>query len=300
MTHAHIVLAGATGDLGGRISRALVDRGARVTALVRGRDDRTRGLEARGAKVIEVDFARRAGLVAACEGASCVVSALSGLREVVVEAQTALVDAAVEAGCPRFIPSDFSLDYFKQPPGINRNLDLRREFNERLADRAIAATSILNGAFAEMLTGQAPFLLFPIRRALVWENPDQKMDFTAMDDVAAFTAAAALDDRAPRYLRIAGNEASARDLAALATEVTGKPFHLLRAGGLRRLERLILLLRAVGGEDTLYPPWQGMQYMHNMFSGLPKLAPLDNDRYPGLRWTPLRQLLEAHEAREGR
>jgi hypothetical protein len=34
-----------------------------------------------------------------------------------------------------------------------------------------------------------------------------------------------------------------------------------------------------------------MQYLRDMFSGLPKLVPLDNDRYPGIRWTPVREVL---------
>jgi hypothetical protein len=36
-----------------------------------------------------------------------------------------------------------------------------------------------------------------------------------------------------------------------------------------------------------------MQYMHNMFSGKAKLEPLDNDRYPGIRWTTVRDVLAA-------
>ena len=43
--------------------------------------------------------------------------------------------------------------------------------------------------------------------------------------------------------------------------------------------------------DDVFPPWQGMQYLHNMFTGLPKLAPLDNARYPEIRWTPVREVL---------
>jgi hypothetical protein len=39
------------------------------------------------------------------------VSALSGLREVIVDAQKVLLDAAVAASVPRFIPSDYSLDF---------------------------------------------------------------------------------------------------------------------------------------------------------------------------------------------
>ncbi len=36
-----------------------------------------------------------------------------------------------------------------------------------------------------------------------------------------------------------------------------------------------------------------MQYLHNMFTGLPKLAPLDNDRYPDIRWTKVSEMLAA-------
>ena len=40
-----------------------------------------------------------------------------------------------------------------------------------------------------------------------------------------------------------------------------------------------------------FPAWQGMQYMRDQFSGKAKLTPLDNDRYPGLRWTSVREHL---------
>lgn len=34
-----------------------------------------------------------------------------------------------------------------------------------------------------------------------------------------------------------------------------------------------------------------MQYLHNMFTGRPKLTPLDNARYPHIRWTSVREVL---------
>ena len=57
-----------------------------------------------------------------------------------------------------------------------------------------------------------------------------------------------------------------------------------------RLDKLIRLTRAVISEDEVFPPWQGMQYTHNMYSGLARLAPLDNDRYP-MRWTRVQDVL---------
>jgi nucleoside-diphosphate-sugar epimerase len=293
-----VVIAGATGDLGGRIARAILERGGQVRAIVRPDCDRQRVEELRqsGSTIAQVNAYSVSELTEACRGASCVVSALSGLRDVIVDTQSTLLDAAVDAGVPRFVPSDYCIDFTKLRAGTNRNLDLRREFMERLDQAPIAATSILSGMFTHLLTGEAPVILFRIRRVLYWGDADQLLDFTAMDDSARFTAAAALDPSTPRFLRIAGDQISPRGLANVASEVTHEKFRLLRPGGLRAYGMLIKLARALSRpSDALYPPWQGMQYMHNMFSGLAKLEPLDNDRYQGVRWTTVRDVLAAHE-----
>ena len=132
---APIVLAGATGELGLLIAHHLRRRGAAVRALVRPESRRSaeaESLRLQGADVVAVDYGSVADLTRACQGAACVVSALSGLRPVIVEAQTRLLAAAVAAGGPRFIPSDYSADFTRLPAGSNRNFDLRREFQRRL------------------------------------------------------------------------------------------------------------------------------------------------------------------------
>jgi nucleoside-diphosphate-sugar epimerase len=300
MNSSTIVLAGATGNLGGRIARALLEQGASVRALVRHGTPRPRleQLEKAGMAIASVDLSRGSEVTSACSGASCVVSALSGLHDVIVDAQTALLEGAVRAGVPRFIPSDYSIDFTKFPAGENRNLDLRRVFHARLDKASISATTIFNGAFAELLTGQMPLILFKLKRVLCWGDADQRMDFTTVDDTAAFTARAALDPSTPRFLRIAGDQLSARELAAVVSEVTGKRFGLLRPGGLGVLGMLIKIARTVApAEKELYPAWQGMQYMRNMFDGRAKLDPLDNDRYPSMRWTAARDVLSARTSR---
>jgi nucleoside-diphosphate-sugar epimerase len=298
MSDSTIVVAGATGNLGGRIARASLERGASVRALVRPgtAQDRIERLQKLGVTIASVDLSSTSEVTPACSGASCVVSALQGLRNVIVETQTALLDAAIKADVPRFIPSDYSIDFTKFPPGENRNLDLRREFHKRLDKTSILATTIYSGAFADMLTGQMPLILFKVKRVLYWGDADQRMDFTTMDDTAAFTTSAALDPSTPRFLRIAGDQLSARELTAVVSEVTGEKFRLFRAGGLGMLGTLIKVARAVApGEKELYPVWQGMQYMRNMFEGRAKLEPLDNDRYASMRWTPVRDVLSARQ-----
>ena len=295
-----IVLVGGSGDLGGRIARSLVDRGAHVRALVHSGTfgEKRDRLSTLGVTVIEVNFDDPEELADACRGAACVVSALNGLRPVIIGMQGRILQAAVASGVPRFIPSDFSLDYTRTRPGDNRNMDLRREFMAQIDSMPIRPTSILNGAFTDMLTGQAPIVLHGIRRILYWGDADQPIDFTTKDDVARYTAAAALDPDAPRYLRIAGDVVTPRSLADTMTQVTGKRFGLLRAGGIGRLSMVIRVVRKLAPQpDAVFSVWQGMQYLRDMASGRGKLQRLDNDRYGIVPWTSARDVLGRVERR---
>jgi uncharacterized protein YbjT (DUF2867 family) len=291
-----IVLAGGTGDLGGRIATALGRRRVAFRALVRpGTSAALRArLDAAGATVVEVDYDDGAALRDACGGAACVVSALNGLEPVMIGMQGKLLDAAVGAGVPRFIPSDFSLDFTKTRPGDNRNMDVRRAFMARIDAAPIKATSVLNGAFADLLTGQAPIVLHKQRRILYWGRADQPLDFTAKDDVADYVADVALDAASPRLLRIAGATVSPRQLAAIMTDLTKQTFGLFRPGGIGLLGVLIGVARTLTPRsEAVFPAWQGMQYLRDMASGRGKLAPLDNDRYGKKAWTSARDVLRA-------
>ena len=283
-----VAVAGASGDLGGRIVSALVARGASGRALVRPdlAAEQRALIEAKGASLAAADHREVRALANACTGAACVVSALNGLRPAIIERQSILLDAAVAAGVRRFVPSDFSIDFTRTRPGRNRNLDLRREFMARADQAPLRVTSILNGAFMDMLGVEMPLIQTRIRRVIYWRSADQPLDFTTKDDVAAYTAAAALDDAAPRTLRIAGDTVTVREIARALTGLAGVSYKPLGAGGLGVLGAVIRLTRLLAPQrDAIFPAWQGMQYMRDMFSGAGKLHPLDNDRYPDLRWT---------------
>ncbi len=289
-----VFLAGASGDLGFRILKNLHAQGAKVNCLIRpGASDAVRArLRDFAAELREADTTDDKSLAKACAGADVVVSAVAGLRPVMIDFQSRLLSAAIAAGVPRFIPSDFSIDFCKIPSGDNRNLGIRKEFGAyRDSHSKIRATSVLNGAFMDMLTGAAPFILFPLKRILCWGDPNQLLDFTTIDNTAAFTAFAALDNEAPRYLRIAGEELSANKLAAIMTELSGKRYGILRPGGPGALKAIITVLKTISpSHDVLYPAWQGMQYMQNMYDGRCKFESLDNSRYP-VTFTGARTLL---------
>ena len=290
-----IVLFGATGDLGSRVAKHLQNLDADVRYVVRrGSADRLKpNLPVVSGQVIEVDDLSGSSLEEACRGGSVVISTVSGLEPVVLDFQTRLIRAAAAVGVPRFIPSDFAVDYRRVPPGDNRNLNLLEKFR-KTADEVpgIQVTSILNGAFMDMLTGVAPFILYPINRILCWGDRNQKMDFTTIDDTALYTAHAALDHTTPRYLYVAGDELSATDLAQVMTELTGKVHRVFQPGGLGTFKRMIGMTKFFSpGAGKKYPPWQGMQYMHSMYSGLCKFERLDNQRYP-IKFTDARTFIK--------
>lgn len=297
-----VLVAGATGDLGQRIVRELLRHDTLVRVLTRpgsGKAHEIYGGQDR-VEIHEAAYIDRAALVSASSGVDTVVSAVSGARPVILDAQRALLGAAVEAGVSRFIPSDYSADFRRITPGSNRNFELRREFAAELDAAPIRVTSILNGAFADMLTGQAPMILFSRHRVLYWSSPDQILDFTTKDDVARVVALVALDEGAPRVVEVAGDRVTARTVAQTMTELTGTSFAPQWAGTAGTLLAMSKIGRRLSKDNgEAFPAWQGMQYFVSMFSGEAELRHVGNDRYGRQPWTSVRDVLEAHLQESG-
>ncbi|WP_158826602.1 NmrA family NAD(P)-binding protein [Mucilaginibacter lacusdianchii] len=290
-----ILVAGATGNLGEKICRDLLGRGANVRAIVRAESEpaKVKALQDLDVSVVEANFADASQLQSACSGVSCVVSALAGLDDVIITAQSQLLNAAVQAGVPRFIPSDFCTDYTQLSEGDNRNFDFRKKFKTVIDDSAIKATSIFNGAFSYVLQYGIPLFNFKDHTIAYYEGKaDWKIDFTTLDDTAAFTAAAALDDESPRYLRVASFQVSPHDLATLSQQLYGEPFQLVNGGTMEQFSAYNQKMRAENqeGETELYPKWQQAQYLYSMFAA--HHSSLDNSRYPDIRWSSAKEALQ--------
>lgn len=112
---------------------------------------------------------------------------------------------------------------------------------------------MLNGAFTDMLTGEAPMISFKHHRVLFWSSADQILDFTSKDDVARTTALIALDDDAPRVVEIAGDRVTARDVAATMSELTGTHFKLQWAGTTGTLSAMSKVMRRLSTSDETFP-----------------------------------------------
>ncbi|KAJ5652997.1 hypothetical protein N7507_010423 [Penicillium longicatenatum] len=96
-----VAIAGGSGTLGGPIIKSLISSAFEVTVLIRSGNKSSFPTPG---KTITVDYTSHESLVSAFQGIDAVISVLSGPG---LEFQPAILDAAIEAGVSRFLPSEF-------------------------------------------------------------------------------------------------------------------------------------------------------------------------------------------------
>lgn len=286
MTSAFVV--GATGLVGSAIAGSLQRRGVRVRAMVRrgtSRKDAVKALVDGGAGIVEGDVLDSPdSLAGMLEGADVIISAVQGGPKVVIDGQINLLRAAEKAGVPRMIPSDFAIDLFRLDYGDNVFLDHRRKADEAFEGSGVQPTSILNGAFVEVMT--APFLEivdWDNGTFSCWGDGDQPCDFTTVADTAEYTAAAALDPGAAgRPVRVAGDVLTMMEFHAALQRGAGRNLTPRRLGSVADLWTEIQRRKATAHDPAEYV---ALQYVWAMVSGKAKLDPLDNARYDDIHPT---------------
>ena len=226
MTEDRLVLVtGATGQQGGAVARALIERRARVRGLTRDPDsDAAKELVALGAEVAQADFTDPESLATVLEGVDAVF-AMTTPFEAGVEAETAqgvaLVDAAGKAGVDHFVYS--SVASADKDTGIP-HFDSKYRVEEHLAASGLRWTVIApvyfmgNLFFPDVLDG-----LKEGSYAIAMPG-DRALQQIAVEDIGAFTALVLSrpDEFAGRRIDIAGDELTAQDTADALTNVLGR------------------------------------------------------------------------------
>jgi len=282
-----VVLAGASGNLGSLIANAILERpGMTSRALVRsGSRQKVASLSERGAEIVEVDLEGPGGseaLSKALTGAFSVVSALQGGADVIVDAQTRLLEAAKHTGVRRFIPSDFSYNMFGLFDGDNINTDLRLFFarHAKQARGNVEVVHVLNGCFLDrrVLFGFLGAIDPVSRRTFLWGDGKAKMDFTTYEDTARFTAQAAVDPGPlPVEFNVAGDTLDFPELVEAYEDASGKPLTVVQMGSLDDMDAEIFRRRQAEPHNIF--GFLPLMYWRAMLSGKGKLGPLVNAHY---------------------
>lgn len=280
-----VLLAGATGMLGGRIARCLLDQPeARLRLLIRGGDAGKRAalgpLLARGAEVIEGDLADRASLDRATQGVDVIVSAVQGGPDVIVDGQVALAEAGHRNGVRRILPSDYALDLFEATPGEHVMFDLRRAADEAIAATGIEHVHVLQGAFMALFGPGMGTFDYDAGTVAFWGDGTRPIEVTSLEDTARMVVRVALDRTVGSgKFAFAGDRISILGAAKVIEAQTGRRFERRPLGS----EADLRAAMAEAAKDAADPFKAVMlAYQLYMLTGQTALSGLQNGRYPDL------------------
>ena len=229
-----VAVFGATGTQGGAVVDALLERGARIRALVRDPDSARAGaLAARGVELAHADLANPATLPAALEGAAAFFFMTTPFTPEGTEGEVrqgrALADAAAQARVPHVVFN--SVGGAERHTGIP-HFESKRRVEERIQQLGLDATVIRPVFFMENLSADnmAP-QGGPEDGALAVTMPlpdDVPLQMVAARDVGIVSAAALLGRLPDGVLtdgavEIAGDERTGSQIAAAFAEHTGRP-----------------------------------------------------------------------------
>ena len=253
-----ILVVGATGLLGRRICRILVDQGAQVRALVRDGSAGADELRTLGVEPVIGDLRDAASLDVACRTTTAVVTtanAIIGRRSgdtiarVDRDGHRNLIQAAQSSGVNHFTYVSVS----PVVPANNLFVRTKRAIEAAVRESGMAWTIVQPTAFMDVHLGAPLGWNYTKGGARIMGSPDVIRSYIAADDVAQFAARACHARSADgRALHIAGPDPlTAGDAVRIAQEITGRSFKVQRipAAALRAMS--ILLRPLAAGASSL-------------------------------------------------
>ncbi|KAK0125668.1 hypothetical protein ONS95_000329 [Cadophora gregata] len=179
----NVVLAGASGNLGPAILKALLDSGKfNVTVLTRKESTATFPSTA---KVIKVDYKSLDSLTSAFQGQDAVISTLAA---VALSDQKLLIDAAISAGVQRFLPSEFGSDLDNPKARTLPVYHGKVEIEEYLVEKAksnpdFSYTIVRNGFFLDWGLQVGFIINLKDSKPTIFGSGDQEISTTSLPTV---------------------------------------------------------------------------------------------------------------------
>ncbi|RHZ64299.1 aromatic alcohol reductase [Aspergillus thermomutatus] len=181
-----VAIAGATGNLGPVVLRALLRAGFEVTVLTRAESDRSNN-NFGPAHVVPVDYSSLDSLTAALKGSNIVVNTLGAIPR---EIHLRLIDAAVAAQVQRFIPSEFGSDTTNATaaklPVYQDKVAIQKYLREKAAesDGEFSYTILINGPFLDWGLTVEFLLNWRGPEAELYDEGERKFSATTLAGVA--------------------------------------------------------------------------------------------------------------------
>ncbi|KAK3695804.1 hypothetical protein B0T22DRAFT_418648 [Podospora appendiculata] len=223
-TITKVALAGATGNLGPAILAALVKAGFAVTVLTR---QASPANLPPSVTAVQVDYDSLDSLVSALTGQDAVISTIAGAA---LSKQLLLIDAAVQAGVKRFLPSEFGSNTLNAKTAA---LPITRD--KVTVQAALAAQAAANPAFSYTLVINGPFLDWCAavgltvdvkkKHIVLYDGGERKYSATTLGSVgkAVVGVLRHTEETRNRPVYVQDVAISQRELAEIAKRATGGP-----------------------------------------------------------------------------
>ena len=279
-----VTIAGLNGKLGTLVTQSLLDFSStvKIQGLVRDKSKvPSKILESPQISITEIKDDLFSASREASKGSQVVICCFLGHGgdDIMLGGQKTLIDAAIAEGVPRYIASDYALDFRKLEYGDIPAKDPMKSITTYLDSDAvkskISGVHILNGAFTQIA-------LYNWNRqhnqVYHWGTGSEKWDLTSYENISQYIAKIALDPSATGFIKIRGDKASFKDWARIIGEVTGTTPQTVSQGTLDELMEKMKGAKAAGVYtwDTL--PWF---YHYYMSTGQTELGEqVDNGRWP--------------------
>jgi nucleoside-diphosphate-sugar epimerase len=186
MLLTQVALAGATGNLGQPILKALLDADFSVTVLSRFDGNTSKLPQHPNLTIKQVDFISVHSLTPALQGVEVVISCLATLA---IGAQNPLIDASVAAGVKRFIPAEFGMD--SQNPLAMRLPVCRpkvetQKYLQEMSEKheGFSWSAIANGMFLDWGMSMGIIVNPAKHTATLYNGGDVRFSATTLADVA--------------------------------------------------------------------------------------------------------------------
>lgn len=279
--YTSFAVAGAGPTIGGRIVKALLERGASVVALARPSSTSISSPLLEGAKIVTADYAD-VKAVASILREHKVEVLISALAYGALPSQSTIADAAKEAGVKLFVPSEFGLP---TEGGKGGHLVIKSQFADYLKSLSIPSLRFYTGMFIEFIP---QFTGVDTGKFLVLGKGEASFSTTALDDVAGFTAHV-LTSLPPAQLhdatfRIEGERTSFNKVGALYASKNIPVEHVtsLPEGYVKQTLLQGLFEKGLGSSG--WDNYADKDFPENANSG--------NAAWPGHQWKSVKEVLE--------
>ncbi|KAH7186920.1 hypothetical protein BKA60DRAFT_587989, partial [Fusarium oxysporum] len=229
MSFPHVALVGATGNLGPALLEQLLAASLNVTVLARvGSANKVLALtNSNNVRVREVDYSSHSSVVSALDTVDIVISTLGFAN--LYEIQKSLMDASIEAGVSRFIPSEFGNDsanpLVRKLPVFADKIKTQEYLESKVAENPkFSYTFVYNNSFLDWQLQNGFMVNLKDHTATLYDGGDVVYSATRLSTIGRALAAIAknLDVTKNRHIYIQDIAITQNQIIEIAKRVDGK------------------------------------------------------------------------------